>query len=169
MRTKSNRVITIDPGKHECGAALSIDGHVKDARVFVTKLQTRDPLQLGDALFQQVAAEYGDADLLLIERPVHRVRGKKPVRVQDIIDLSVVVGCFNMLAPLVQSVTPKDWKGDLPKAVHHDRVDAWLAETAPWVELALWRSLRRKIDHNARDAYALNLFATGRLKRGAEP
>lgn len=163
-----NTVITIDPGKHECGAAISVDGRVKDARVFVSKCPSKDPLVLGDALFQLVAKEYGDADVLMVERPVHRVRSKKPIRVQDIIDLSVVVGCFNMLAPVVKSVTPKDWKGDLPKDVHHARVAKWLDQSSPWVERALWASLKRAIDHNARDAFALNLFATGRTKRGLE-
>lgn len=168
---KETRVITIDPGKHECGAAVSINGQVRDARVFVSKCKSKDPLVLGDALFRAVTAEYRrNADLLVIERPIHRVRGGGNVRVQDIIDLSVVVGCFNrFIVTQAKSVTPKEWKGDLPKDVHHDRVEAWLAETAPWEELALWRSLKRKIDHNARDAFALNLFATGRLKRGAEP
>lgn len=165
-------VLTIDPGVHECGAALSHDGVVVACKVFVSKNPSRDPLVLGDALMQMVMRELGSADLLVIERPVYRVSSKAPMRVEDLLNLSIVVGCFTMAASTVRSVTPMDWKGSMPKDKHHARVERWLAEngreTREVSELGLWKSLSRKIDHNARDAFALNLFATGRTKRGCE-
>lgn len=160
-------VLTIDPGMHECGAALSHDGVVVACKVFVSKNPSRDPLVLGDALMQLVSRELGAADLLVVERPVYRARDKN-VRVETLLNLSIVVGCFTMAATTVRSVTPMDWKGTMPKDKHHARVERYLESLAPYGELKIWQALSRKIDHNARDAFALNLFTTGRTQRGCE-
>lgn len=52
--------------------------------------------------------------------------------------------------------TPQQWKGNVPKAVHHQRIRAN-------VRLPAWTD---SLDHNAWDAVALGLFALGVTKRG---
>lgn len=171
MTSATSRVVlTIDPGLHECGAALSHDGVVTACKVLMSKCPSRDPLVLGDALMQMVAREFGSADLLVVERPVYRATSKAGIRPVDLLNLSIVVGCFTMAASTVRSVTPMDWKGSMPKETHHARVERFLSgfQRASSDELKLWHSLSRKIDHNARDAFALNLFTTGRTRRGCE-
>lgn len=52
--------------------------------------------------------------------------------------------------------TPRQWKGNVPKSVHHERI-----QNA--VVLPSWT---RRLDHNAMDAIALGLFALGITNRG---
>lgn len=54
---------------------------------------------------------------------------------------------------------PGEWKGNVPKRAHHDRVAAALTDE----ELALMPSRK---EHDAWDAAAIYLFAVGRTRRG---
>lgn len=164
------RLLTIDPGLRTIGAALSEADRVTYARTFTTTKNVDDPLILGDSLVTMVMQEWGAVDALWIERPIHRVRSDKNIRIQNLIDMAVVVGCFVMMANThrVYSLTPKAWKGDVPKEIHHERVGIYLDNHGTFGERKLWKSLSKTIDHNARDAFALNLYAHGRINRGAE-
>lgn len=169
-------LLTIDPGVRTIGAALSEGGIVTKADTFTVDIKTDDPIQLGALLAQQVLTAWGMVDVVWVERPIHRVRSKKPIRIKDLLDMSVVVGCFSVFVSpsQVHSLTPKQWKGDLPKATHHQRITDFLASLVSLYdpdfeeEKRLWESLQKKSDHNARDAFALNLYALGRINRGAE-
>lgn len=55
-------------------------------------------------------------------------------------------------------VAPFAWKGQVPKHVHHARIERVLAPAE--------RRLARGLDHNVWDAIALGLFAVGRVGRG---
>ena len=59
---------------------------------------------------------------------------------------------------LKRQVEPREWKGNVPKEIHHARA---LAALLPH-EVALWSA----DDHDVRDAIALGLWAVGRLQRG---
>lgn len=166
--TAETTVMSIDPGLHECGMALSVGGYVTRCQLIKSESLSKDPLVLGQWLADTIYDKWGLVDYVAVERPVYRARGKQNIRVDDLLALSVVAGCFACLGRVVISFTPKEWKGDLPKVVHHGRIEKWLGKNAHGTEIALWQSLTRKIDHNAKDAFALNLFSTGRTKRGGE-
>jgi len=56
-----------------------------------------------------------------------------------------------------KTYNPTQWKGNLPKAVHHRRLLKALTEA----EAPLWPA-----GHDARDAVGIGLFHLGRVKRG---
>lgn len=62
------------------------------------------------------------------------------------------------IRPRVWTVTPRAWKANVPKDVHHARVEGLLIAE----ELVVWRTC----DIDQRDAVALGLWACGRAGRG---
>lgn len=101
---------------------------------------------------------------LVIEIPKFsdQTKGKDP---QDLITLAVNAGQWIQVlrAPDVRRVFPSQWKGNVPKAIHNERV---LAKLTP-AELAVIPKLPATKLHNVIDAIGLGLFALGRMGRGA--
>lgn len=73
-------------------------------------------------------------------------------------DLDRLRGVLNRLPPLAKQWHPHAWKGNVPKRIHHQRIIHFLSDGE---EMALYDH-----DHNAWDAAALWLWATGRCGRG---
>ena len=69
---------------------------------------------------------------------VPRNRPGSPVRVEDILNLSLLAGALAGCGPVYMTalVTPKQWKGDTPKPVHNVRVLEQMPELSgmlkPW-------------------------------------
>lgn len=104
-----------------------------------------------------------DETEFVLERPVYRgVYGK------DIVELSLISGGILGAFPTkVATYTSKEWKGEVPKTVHHDRVERALLPQ----ERLYWppRSAKGKdVGNDVRDAICLGMFATKRTRRGGE-
>lgn len=163
--------ICIDPGKRAVAVSMSEGQNIIKAGMVTGKFPENcvDPLIMGDLLFRSLVMTYGTADELHIERPMYEAHRKTSVNMQDVLDLSVVVGCFNTCASKVFSHTPMSWKGSVPKDVHHGRIAKHMLLGGTPREREIWTTFSEfKKDHNVRDAIALNLFAIGRVKRGGE-
>jgi hypothetical protein len=101
---------------------------------------------------------------LQIEIPLYsdQTIGKDP---QALIKLAINAGRWieKMHAPIVRTVYPSQWKGQVPKKIHNGRVLAKLDQA----ELSLIPKLPETKLHNVIDAIGLGLFALGRIGRGA--
>jgi hypothetical protein len=102
---------------------------------------------------------------LVIERPqVYRPKESKGDP-NDLIKVAIEVGRWVERASLsgarVLQTLPNEWKGQVPKDVHHRRALAILSDD----ERAAIPSLPRTYAHNALDAVALGLWRLGRLRR----
>jgi len=104
---------------------------------------------------------------LVIEIPqVYRV-GKSKGDPNDLIKVAVQAGQWIERAKLygasVYRHLPQEWKGQVPKNVHHERI---LAALSP-AESARIPKLPKADAHNMLDAIGLGLFHLGRISRGA--
>lgn len=104
---------------------------------------------------------WGDRNgTLLIECPqIYDVRSRKGDQ-SDLIDLAMTVGRWTQecVSSRIQVgvIKPFDWKGSMPKDVHHKRILAALSNE----EFAMLG----RTDHNVRDAIGLGLWFCQRLK-----
>lgn len=160
--------ICIDPGVRAIAVSMSEDSRIVKAGMVTGKFPEgcTDVVVMGDILYRALVMDFGTADELHIERPVFQAHSAQ--NPEDIINLALVVGCFTTVGQTVKSYRPTDWKGSLPKKIHHKRIGAHVNQHGDFNERMIWTKNQRAKDHNVRDAFALNLFALGRVKRGAE-
>jgi hypothetical protein len=109
----------------------------------------------------------GRPDRLVIEIPnAHESKGKERSKrdPQAIITLAITCGQWirHVSAPDTVRVFPSVWKGQVPKAVHNQRVLACLTPD----ERQLIPALAASKLHNVIDAVGLGLFNLGRMVRG---
>jgi len=135
-------VIGIDPGLR-CTGLATFDGKTWDVRSI--RSTERDLA----ARCEEIAASIPCApvDLLVIERPqVYQGRLQKGDP-NDLVDLAVLVGVLLRHIPHVRALLPRprDWKGQVPKDIHHRRLRARVPDLGPAskdamdaVGLALW-------------------------------
>lgn len=144
-------VIGIDPGKHT-GWAHFCCGVLRGAGVVSAEEILRSP----DA---NRGADVDPPTIVVIELPRIYPRGGKGDP-NDLIDLAVMVGDLRGFYVrhgfTVRLVTPRTWKGTVPKSIHNKRVLAALSDeeraTLPK------RPRARTYDHNMVDAVGLALF-----------
>lgn len=143
-----NALVAVDPGVHECGAALFVDRELRQALLVPA---TDAPLRILQAGAVQCVCE---------KPQVYYGRGKG--RAADLVDLSIAAGRMTALYP-TQYVLPAQWKGQVPKDVHHARVRKALdRQEIITLDLALAPVPEGK-RHNVLDAVALGLRHLGRL------
>jgi hypothetical protein len=109
---------------------------------------------------------------LVIEFPQVRQRGsqrasKRGTDPNDLIQLAAVVGAIVSMRSLKGIVVrlPEEWKGQVPKEVHHQRAMGRLSVA----ELTRLPKQAKSIFHNTMDAVALGLTELGRLGKFSEP
>jgi hypothetical protein len=132
------RLIAIDPGA-STGFAVYTDGILTHAGTGLPDLM---------------------CDVVIVEKPEHRPGGKTPVN--DLITLAFTAGqCASAYhGATVYAFKPSQWKGSVPKRVHHPRIRALLEPH----ELAV---IPKNAKHDTWDAIGLGLFALKRMGRGA--
>jgi len=172
MGTEERRTIAaLDPGKHLSGLAV---GHVSERATLTWAGAVRWHGGPGGASLQ--AATMAVAVFLQAERhaevwPVVW-SWERPLRyptrrathhgVQDLesvledLALEISRATFHERGPVY---TPGQWKGQVPKPIHHARVRAELSAMEAG-------NIETPDDHNTWDAVALWLFTVGRLTRG---
>lgn len=96
----------------------------------------------------------------IIERPQVYRAGKSKGDPNDLVTLAIRVGRYQERLEVagvhVDLVLPTSWKGQVPKTIHHDRVNAALAETERAIVARVAKSANaRGYDDNVWDAVAL--------------
>ena len=153
-----HHLCTIDPGKRACGVAMwrvddgerSLEwaGLVSQRDGNATKL-ARKILKLKDKIGGLFVFYVEDPQFYALKRTAHRDLGS----LKKVIAVLEAEGARPM-----HKMKPVQWKGNLPKTVHHERVKKYLEPE----ELKLVPK-----DHNVLDAVALGLFVLGRTDKGA--
>ena len=147
--------MALDTGLRACGFAVVDDGTL----VFAELVRSPEAFARGPrawaTMVEAVLEAYPlAADLLVVEMPQYDGRTSVGGVAPDVFEVVGVAGrllaAFTGRAQVAWSVTPQEWKKNLPKPVHHAR----LAE-----ELSPEEALLVPDDHNVRDAVALALWA----------
>ena len=150
-------IIAIDPGKHECGLAAVHAGALLWAGL-ARRGAGEDMAQVAvDMLFE--ALRIPDGFELVMEKPQiytdqHRKGSQEPL-----IDLAIILGRITGLLThswdFVQAFyEPGQWKGQVPKPIHHARLKARLTVIQPkWTEHVAWPI--KTLQHNVLDAIGL--------------
>lgn len=145
-------LVSIDLGKEHCGVAL----FASDTGTLIKARTVTSPLRIAAAVVAW-AEQHGEPSIYVVEKPQNyrhaRVKHEDLQALQDVLlDIETLVD-----VPVV-TYLPHEWKANVPKDVHHQRVFRYLdlAEQAHW----------HGLDHNARDAVALGLFRLDRVWRG---
>lgn len=153
-------------------ACVSEENVIVQARYFTPPLPeevSMNAIERGHFIGQDILTIWGQPDEVVTEFPVFRAQGK--VNPQDLLDvMAVAAACAAYLRPkILRGFSSDQWKGTLTKDVHHQRVYEFLQTRSTQHELSVWENWNmRKKDHDVRDAIALELFASGRVKRGGE-
>lgn len=169
-------LLAVDPGVRGCGCALFLNGRL----IACDHVLSGSKAERGGAWVSMALAVKKWAhriaighmlppaiDRLVVEMPVvypHGPSGKKAgTDPNDLIALAAVVGAlclaFDETVEPINVYAPREWKGQIPKIIHHQRALARLDAE----ELAHVPKLAKSRLHNALDGMALGLTDLGRL------
>ena len=122
----NHTILAIDPGLHSCGWAMRIgDMPIVPGTIRPKSHATRDRIrEVVERLPRQ--AFDGPWDVLVIEMPqVYQERKRKGrENPNDLIKLALLVGAAMMTVPAMRCLTPLpgQWKGSIPKHIHHRQI-----------------------------------------------
>ena len=162
-------MIAIDPGLRGCGVAVFHDGKIAQAGYIRGAKTGRGPAVwsvMAQAVRNEVFMWEPENTPLAIERPQVYTVGKSKGDPDDLLELTGVVGaiCYAHGGP-VTAYRPREWKGQLPKEIHHNRIRKHLAaEGRLEATERLLAGVPPSLAHNVWDAIGLGRFA---LSRGA--
>lgn len=133
----------IDPGKHASAVAEFHDGTLR--RVFYGRM---------------ITYFWAPEVAVVVELPQVYTRGSSKGDPNDLVDLAFSAGRLVGNATNLRTVRPREWKGQLPKNVHHARVRKALSAA----ELAVLDACNVPVSkrHNVLDAVGLGLWALRR-------
>ncbi len=159
------RRLYIDPGTSALGLAEFTDRVLTSAIVSKTRLRgIEDRIS---AHWRNARIAMSLADVAAVEHMQYRPTDSTP---QDLIDVQAV-GCAvaGLLADSVRLIKPSEWKGTVPKPIHHARLVGVLSAEERAVlgdvaERALRRSTRGH-DKEVLDAVGIGLYDLGRTNR----
>lgn len=172
----SRVVISVDPGLWDSGVAVwvRLDNNKCVLHwaglVTLSKKTPREkaPRIMAERIFQTVF-ECSPRAIFewVIEYPQHYTAKRKTAEgVQTVIDvaehLSARVRGTTLAGETAAMVRPSQWKGQLPKHIHHDRINQ--AITKKEVNRIDWPAPH--LVHNVWDAVGIGLFYTKRHRRG---
>ncbi len=147
-------LLAIDPGLRGCGAAVFHDGVLFEASYVRSPAKTGNGPKAWRAMAEAVRlfAQGHLIDALVLEVPQVYTRGKGDP--DDLIELAGVDGAIlGRLMPVQQyGYKPREWKGSVPKDIHHARVRKTLTEAERQI---LENSAPASLRHNVLDAIAL--------------
>jgi hypothetical protein len=156
-------LLSVDPGLRGCGCALWAGARLTRAGYVTSGSKDKRSsawLAMSHAVRDWVGGTWPDA--LAVELPqVYReslLKGDP----NDLVDLACVVGglCEIFSGAKQRVYLPKEWKGHVPKEIHHARAKKRLdAAELAGVELPSQKGLA----HNVWDGVALGLTDLGRL------
>lgn len=148
--------LAIDPGINCVAYAWFENGAIRDVGL------SRVPKRL--TLTEKARQHRDNLDLymgcrVVVERMWYRgVRNSKGTP-QDLMDLNLIAGHLG-----TEWLTPQEWKGSIPKKIHHKRILSKLTEH----ELFLVNEVKpASLRHNAIDAVGIALVVSKRMKGGS--
>ena len=167
----SNHVVALDPGLRAPGIAvfdgagqlrwatcLDIGGKIRGAAQWSKMYEALRHLPW------RVAVNY----TMLVEKP--QIYEGAPVNTDDLIELSAalgasVAGLYSRL-PITKYVTylPRQWKGQVPKPIHHARIEKRLTTKEYAAMLESTAGVPENLLHNALDAVGLGMYYLKRMK-----
>lgn len=161
-------LISIDPGVRGCGCAYWEDGLLKAATYVKARgdgqgQRAQAWLPMAKAVSEWAMSTVGGlgSPICVIELPRVYPGARQKGDQNDLIELAAVVGAIvAMLDVLTAVMYPYEWKGQVPKKIHHERAKKRLsAEELSTVTLPSAKGLQ----HNVYDAIALGLVHLDRL------
>jgi hypothetical protein len=142
----------VDPGKWALGISIWENGRFTFGDYFQ-----------GNRCEMALAVARHNPELVVCEIPlVYPGRAAKGNDPNDLIQVAISAGAAMSACSRAVSVTPSEWKGQLPKEVHHARIDGEL--TLP-MRMAL-RKVAPDKRHNLLDAIALGLWCHSEAGKG---
>ena len=155
---------SIDPGLNLCGVAVWNDETLVHAKLVKTQAR-KGGASLSDRIFWMAKAveryllrphaePVPPVMTLIIELP--QTYGGRAAKgdTNDLIHLAAVVGALVHLAPRVQLVRPREWKGNVPGDIFVERTKKKLTlEQVSKIDLPA-----KSLEHNVYDAVALGLW-----------
>lgn len=157
-------IFAIDPGASYCGCAIFADDKLfatATVKVDETRRAYR-PSRLSEAVASWYSSVVSEVPVkLVVEHMEIYPRQKEPPN--DVLSVQTVTGALlaSIRANEYVSPLPKEWKGQLPKAVHHNRLRSKLSPGDAAVEQRCKTDGRRKAQWNDHelDAIGLGLWA----------
>lgn len=152
-------LVAIDPGVKKCAIAVFGEGCLTNA-FYVTTKQTH-VAEGANEMVNQMLERVDNFDLrIVIERPQIYAGSKAKGNPNDLLDLSFVAGTFNAVMDRASAAyLPAQWKGQVPKEIHHKRLSEYFEAHGTVDEMGVWTNINKlKKDHDLRDAVGLGLF-----------
>ena len=158
----SDHLYAVDPGVHACGVALFVDRQLYACAL----VPAADGPLPARALFTFRPPVVSSVTRCACEKPKVYPHGKakkgRDVRPGDLIDLAIAAGRMTGMLT-TKYLEPAEWKGQLPKKIHHERVGRALTEPEHVVLAEHLRPIKTALQHNVLDAVALGLRTLGRI------
>lgn len=154
-------LVAIDPGVKKCAIAVFVERKLEDAYYVNANLDSRSGGAL-NMVKQLEDTEFNDPEIV-IERPQIYTGAEAKGDPNDLLDLAFVAGYFRAH----RSYLPAEWKGQVPKEIHHKRLSEYFAESGDVDGFDVWKRISKlKKDHDLRDAVGLGLFHLGLVGKG---
>lgn len=148
--------IAIDPGKHCVGWARFTVGKLVRcglARSNVEPFEKGLPGLLGEIGCAALSTEPLQV-VIEVPRVYPKDRGRNP---NDLIDLATVAGACTRLG-IPTFIHPAQWKGQVPKAIQHERVRSSLSQEERGVLDAQLAAVPKSLQHNVLDAVGIGCW-----------
>lgn len=155
-------LLAIDPGLRHCGVASFRQGRLVGAALVQGAPEGRGwPawITMTEAIELAVADRIAPGAVLVLERPQVYAVGMSKGDPDDLLELTGIVGAvaarLEAQGAHVTLYKPREWKGQVPKAVHNERVRSHLDPE----ELRILDGCgARSLIHNVTDAVGIGLF-----------
>lgn len=151
-------IVTIDPGVHGCGWAEFTGGKLNHA-CYIADSDTDKSNRLIKLAHNMRPTTYASLVVIEVPRVYPGARENDP---NDLIDLAFVAGSLVGGFPStvrIETVYPRTWKGQVPKAVMCKRIEGLLSED----ERANITPVSKTLRHNVLDAIGIGLFQLRRM------
>lgn len=151
------RILTADPGKAHVGWALFYNGGLS-----LCGLLRFDGFEYAD-----LQKESGCPDAVIIERPKVYPQRRQKGDPNDLIDIAFTGGSIAAHVKHacgfanIHTVTPRDWKGTVPKEISHSRITKSLLASEQDYEIysKYTTGIPKSLQHNVMDAIGMGYWA----------
>jgi len=93
-------------------------------------------------------------DVLVVEKPQIYQTNRKEIDENDLVDVATTVGmCYPLAAEIIEWY-PRQWKGQVPKKVHHKKMKASALNPN---DVAVLKAAKMYCNHNVLDAVGIGL------------
>ena len=159
----SRRIFAVDPGTRlSAWAVFEEDGKGQIGLVrSVAETLPERVAEMAGALYIE-AVKYKATEIVVEMPRVYRT-GRQKGDPNDIVDLAFAAGGVSVILSAIENLThsvtptPREWKGTIPKKIHHARLRAQVPEVIQAID-----QIPKSLQHNVWDAIGLALWALGK-------